>query len=258
MERSRREVLRAGGALLAASGVAGCIEERVTLRETRVTDSSSWMLSPDNGNRLEEQAFDDYVDRMADRYGDSGVYGLGADRPDGFEVAYAQRYAITRETPGSPTDSEFSLAPETVDPEAPVLIADACVAGYDLGNGRYRYWLWVAADPTDGRLVRDVRLTALSTGVRLNSGTLADASDPSVDDGVASVGLEHAPSGTFPVHGGTIGTTTVREVGGTYVTEWTGELEEPQSANGVCEVERDGAYDLFWTMSLGYSFEETV
>lgn len=261
MERSRRDVLRAGAACLATASVAGCIEERVTRRETRVTDSSSWMLSPATEESLDEQAFENYVERMADRYDDSGVWGLTAERPADFEVAYAQRYVITRETPGSPTKSEFSLVPETVDPEAPVLIADACLAGYEVGDDRYRYWLWVAADPTDGRLVRDVRLTALSSGVRLNRGSVADAATPAVSDGEASIEIGSppaGPSGTFPARGGSFDTTTVRGAEGVYVTEWGGQLEAPQSTNGVCEVDRDGEYDLFWTMSLGYSFEETV
>jgi len=124
MERSRREVLRAGGALLVGASAAGCIEERVTRRETRATDSSVWALSPEtDGFALGAGAFDNYVERMADSYGDSGVWGLDAERPDSFDTAYVQRYAITRETPGNPTDSDFSLEPETVDPEAPVLIA---------------------------------------------------------------------------------------------------------------------------------------
>jgi len=259
MERSRRDYLRAGGALLATAGVAGCIEERVTRRETRATDSKTWTLSPANeGVSLDAAAFDAYVDRMADTYGDSGVWGLGAERPDDFGVAYVQRYAITRETPGNPTDSEFSLVPEAVDPEAPMLIADCCLVRYDLGDNRYRYWLWIGTDPTDGRLVRDVNVSTLSTGVRLRNGAIVDASTPTIADGEGAVGLGTPPSGTFPVRGGTIDTTSVREVGGTYAVEWRGELDAIQSANGVCEVERTGEYELSWTMALGYSFESTV
>ena len=261
MERSRRDVLRAGAACLATASVAGCIEERVTRRETRVTDSSSWTLSPATGESLDEQAFENYVERMADRYDDSGVWGRTSEKPDDFEIAYAQRYAITRETPGSPTKSEFSLIPEAVDPEAPVLIADACLAGYEVGDNRYRYWLWVAADPTDGRLVQDVSLTALSTGIRLNRGSIAGVATPAVSGGEASVELDSppsGPSGTLPARGGSFDTTSVRGAEGTYITEWNGQLEEPQSTNGLCEVDRDGEYDLIWTMSLGYSFEETV
>ena len=259
MERSRRDVLGAGGALLATVGLAGCIEERVTRRETRATDSATWALSPDDeGVALDGEGFEDYVGRMADRYGDSGVRGTDFEAPDGFGIAYVGRYAITRTTPGSPTEGEFDLVPEAVEPEAPMLIADACLARYDLGADRYRYWLWVAADPTDGRLVRDVNLTTLSTGLGLDTGTIVDADTPTVDGSNGTVGLESPPSGSFPVRGGTLDTTTVREAGGSYTVEWDGTLNAPQSAVGVCEVERTGAYDLSWTMSLGYGFEETV
>ncbi len=259
MERSRREILRAGGAVLAGASAAGCIEERVTRRETRATDSSVWVLSPETADfALDATSFDNYVERMADSYGDSGVWGIESERPDSFDTAYVQRYAITRETPGNPTDSDFSLAPETVDPEAPVLIADSSLVRYDLGDGRYRYWLWVAADPTDGRLVRDVDVTTLSTGIRLGSGAVADAATPSVADGEGTVGLGSPPSGRFPVRGGSVGTTSVRDAGGTYTVEWRGELDAVQSVNGVCEVESVGERDVSWTMSLGYSFEDTV
>ena len=121
MERSRRDVLRVGGAL-AAVGLAGCIEERVTRRETRTTDNSAWSLSSgDEDVALDADSFENYVERMADQYDESGVWGVEAESPDAFDLAYVQRYAITRETPGNPTDSEYSLVPESVDPEAPVL-----------------------------------------------------------------------------------------------------------------------------------------
>jgi hypothetical protein len=259
MERSRRDVLRAGGALLSTASVAGCIEERVTRRETRVTDTSSWTLSPATDDAaLDAQAFEEHVERMADRYGDSGVWGLGTERPEGFESAHVQRYAITRSTPGSPTNRDFSLAPESVEPEAPVLIGDACLARYAVGENRYRYWLWVAADPTDDRLVQDVRLTTLSTGIRLRNGALTDAASPTVADGEATIGLGTPPSGSFPVRGGTFDTTTVRGAAGAYITEWSGELDGVQSAVGVCEVDRSGPREHVWTMSLGYSVAGTA
>ncbi|WP_181692424.1 hypothetical protein [Natronomonas sp. LN261] len=259
MERSRRDVLRAGGSVLATAGVAGCIEERVTRRETRATDSATWTLSPaDEGVALDAEGFGNYVERMRDTYGDSGVWGTDTERPETFGIAYAGRYAITRETPGNPTEGEFSLTPEAVDPEAPMLIADTCIVRYDLGDDRYRYWLWVAADPTDGRLVREVRLTTLSTGLRFGTGTVVGAATPTVGDGEGSVGFETPPSGTFPVSGGSIDTTAIQEAGGLYAVEWRGKLDATQSVNGVCTVERSGAYDVSWTMSLGYGFEEDV
>jgi len=259
MERSRRDVLGAGGALLATAGLAGCIEERVTRRETRATDSITWTLSPDDeGVALDSEGFEDYVGRMSDRYGDSGVRGTGFEAPNEFGTAYVGRYAVKRPTPGSPTEGEFGLVPDAVEAEAPMLIADACLVRYDLGGDRYRYWLWVAADPTDDRLVRDVDLTTLSTRLGLDAGAVADAARPTVEGSSGTVGLESPPSGAFPVRGGTLDTTTVREAGGSYAVEWRGNLNAPQSASGVCEVERTGAYDLSWTVSLGYGFGETA
>jgi hypothetical protein len=259
MERSRRDVLRAGGALLATASVAGCIEERVTRRETRVTNTSSWTLSPaTDDTALDAQSFENHVERMGDRYGDSGVWGLGTERPESLESAHVQRYAITRSTPGDPTNSEFSLVPESVEPEAPVLIGDACLARYSIGENRFRYWLWIAADPTDDRLVRDVRLTTLSTGIRLRNGALTDAASPTVANGEATIGLAAPPSGSFPVRGGSFDTTTVRGKSGTYAAEWTGDLDDVQSTVGVFEVDRSGPHEHVWTMSLGHSVAETT
>ena len=259
MELSRRDALRAGGGLLLGASVAGCVEERVTSERTRVSSGSVWAISPETADdSLDRNAFENYVERMNSKYGDSGVWGLDAEAADAFSVAYVQRTAITRETPGDPGGTETSLDPEDVDPDAPLLVANACVAVYDLDDGRRRYWLWAAADATEGRLVQDVRMSELAATVRLREGVLADAAEPAVDDGEASVDLGSPPSGTFPLHDGSLQSTRITGEDGIYGVEWDGELDGVQSINGVCEEETTGEYRFFWETSLGYSYEETA
>lgn len=259
MELSRRDALRAGGGVLVGMSVAGCVEERVTRERTRVDSGGSWALSPESADvSLDRPAFEEYVERMESKYEDSGVWGLEAEAAESFETAYVQRLAIARETPGDPGGTESSLVPDDVDPDAPLLVSNACIAIYDLGNGRRRYWLWAAVDTTEGRLVRDVALSKLGARMRLRGGDLADAAAPSTAGDEASVSLGTPPSGTFPLRGGNLRTTRVTGAEGIYGIEWTGELDGTQSVNGVCEADHDGGYRLFWDTSLGYSYEEIV
>lgn len=258
MELSRRDALRAGG-LLTGLSLAGCVEERVTNRGTRVDSSGVWPLSPETADAaLSRDAFEEYTERMRSRYDDSGVWGIEAERAERFETAYVQRFAITRETPGDPGGTETSLDPDDVDPDAPLLVSNACVAVYGLEDGRRRYWLWAAADATEGRLVRDVDLSDLSVGLRLRQGTLTDAAEPSIEGDAASVDLGTAPSATFPFRGGGLGSTRITGEDGRYAVEWRGELDGIQSVNGVCEEAAAGEYRILWETSLGYSFEQTV
>lgn len=259
MELSRRDAIRAGGALL-ATAASGCIEERVTTRETRDTDGTTWALNPDVGLDIGPEEFQDYVGTMEDRYGEAGVWGLDGRAHDGFDGAYVQRLALTRQTTDDPGGRHASLVPEEVDPEAPMLVADACVAVYDLGDDRYRYWLWVAADGGDSRLVRDVSVVDLGLRVTLRNGVLADAAQLTGTSGEAQATLGSPPSGSFPLGEGTSALDSNSELAenGFYAVDWNGEVEGVQSINAVYEEERTGEHDFFWTVAAGYSYERTL
>lgn len=260
MELSRRDALRAGGALLATAGVAGCIEERVTSRETRVRDSTTWALNPDVGMDIGREAFTEYVASMADRYGDAGVWGLDGEPADSFDGAYVQRLAISQQSTSDPSGSHASLDPGEVEPEAPMLFADACVVGYDLGDDRYRYWLWVAADGNDDRLLRDVSVSVLGLRIHFRESVLADTVQLTGTSGEAQVTLGSPPSGTFPLQEGTRALDSNSQMGenGFYAADWSGDVDGVQSVNAVCEEERSGEHDFFWTIATGYSHERTA
>lgn len=257
MRLSRRDALRVGGGLLATGGVAGCVERRVTSRETRVQDSSSWALSSGVDASLGESAFQEYVDEMADAYGDSGVWGLDAEPADSFEGAYVQRLGIPEDEPG-----ESSLDPDSLDLESPLLVADAAVAVYEVEDGVYRYWLWAAADGTDDRLVRNVDVSVLSARVVFRNGSLSGAADVERDGDEATVSLGGAPEGSFPLNEttGSVESTSQQEQEDdpSYGVDWSGGVEGAQSVNGVCEEERDGAHDFFWRIAAGYNYTEQV
>lgn len=260
MKLSRRDALVASGGLLATAGLAGCIQQRVTRRQTRMETSTNWALNPAVDRELSEAAFENYTEEMADKYGDSGVWGLEAERAEDFETAYVQRMAISRETPGQPGGSESSLVPDDVDPDAPMLIADASVSVYSVGDDRYRYWLWTAADGADGRLLRDVEVAILASTVSFRESVLTDAGAISQAGGEATVSLGPPPSGRFPLGETTSGvdTSSERREGGFYDVRWSGGVDGVQSLNGVCEEQRSGDHDFFWTVGAGYSFEEQV
>lgn len=260
MELSRRDALRAGGAVVATAGVAGCIEERVTNRETRVRDGTTWALNPSVGADRGQEAFEEYVASMADRYGDSGVWGMDGEPADGFEGAYVQRLALPRQSAYDPTGNHSSLEPDEVDPDAPMLFADACVAVFDIGDDRHRYWLWVAADGDDSRLVEDVSVSVLGLRVDVREGLLADAAQLTGTSGEAQVTLGTPPSGTFPLQEETASLNSSSQMGedGFYAVDWSGEVEGVQSINAVCEEERSGEHDFRWSIAAGYTYERTV
>jgi len=253
MRLSRREALRAGSGLLATAGLAGCVERRVTRRETRVEDSATWALSPDVGAALDREAFEAYVDERADEYGDSGVWGLDGEPAEEFETAYVQRLAVARDGPGQ-------AYPESVDLDEAALVADAAVAVYRGGDGRYRYWLWLGADGSDERILRDVEVSILSARVSFRDTALTDAADVSGTGDAAAVALGGPPMGSFPLEETTTSAQSVsdRGEGGIYFVDWSGTVDGVQSVNGVCEEERTGEHDFFWSIAAGYSLTEQV
>lgn len=255
MRLSRRAALRAGGGLLAFAGVAGCVERRVTRRETRVRDSATWALSPGVGASLDRAEFESYVADRADDYDDSGVWGLEGEPAEGFEAAYVQRLAIPEDGAG-----EADLDPEAVELDAPLLVADAAVAMYDVGDGRHRYWLWLATDGTAERLTRDVDVSVLSARVSFREGTLADAAQVSGAGETTSASLGSPPEGRFPLAGSTdsVESTVETGEGGSYAVDWRGGVRGVQSVNGVCEEERTGDHDFQWRITAGFERTEQV
>ncbi|MES3517967.1 MAG: hypothetical protein PPP58_09915 [Natronomonas sp.] len=258
MDLSRRDALRLGAGLTVA-GVAGCVEQRVTERTTRDDSSVVWPLSPQVGGALSAPEFEAYVDRMADQYGEHGVWGRDAEESDDFETAYVSRLAAVGETPANPEGTEVSLNPDDVDPDAPLLFCDACVAVYRTDEDLYRYWLWAAADPADSRLLRDVSLAGLTVGATFPAGgTLIEGANPTVADGEATATLVGPPSATFAVRGGELDTFSARGDAGDYRLRWRGDVEETQSINAVCEEQRPGEFEFSWRIEAGYRFVDTV
>lgn len=262
MRYSRRDALRAGAGLLATAGAAGCVERRVTRRETRVENGASWALNPSVGTSLDGEAFDEYVQEMSERYDDSGVFGADADTPDDLETAYVQRLVVRPESSGEAGGTESSLDPDAdlVGDAAPALIVDAAVAVYGMGDDRYRYWLWAAADGSDDDLARDVDVSSLEARVAFRNGTLADSAQVSGTGDEASVSLGSPPAGSFPLAESTtsVDTRSAREDGGHYAVNWRGDVGGAQSINGVCEEERSGDHDFFWRIAAGYAYAEQL
>lgn len=260
MQLSRRDALRAGGGLLAGGTLAGCVERRVTRRETNVESSTTWVLNPGTGNRLDADAFGAYVDEMGSVYGDSGVWGLGEPADAEFEAAYAQRLPIVREASGQPGGAQPTLVPDEVDRAANFPVVDAALSMYRVDASRYRYWLWAVADLRNETFARDADASVLTAGVSVRGGDVEATAAVASDGGEATVDLESGTVGRFPLRETTDGVGTVEERGaeGHYVVEWTGGVGGIQSINGVCEVAREGNHDLRWTVGGGYVVDEQV
>ena len=255
MKLSRRDALRAAGGLLAGGAVAGCVERRVTRRETNVESSTTWALTPATGGALDAAAFDAYIDEMETEYGDSGVRGQGGP-PDGtFETAHVQRLPVVRESSGQPGGAEPTLRPDDIDRNATAFpVVDAAVSRYALDDGGVRYWLWAAVDVREETYAGDAPATVLSAGVSLRSGSVAETGDVSPAEETATVDLTGETVRRFPLAAATtdVGTGDRTGEGGYYVVEWTGEVDGVQSVNGVCELEAGGSHDLAWSVGGGY------
>lgn len=260
MDLSRRDALRAGGGLLVGGALAGCVERRVTRRETNVESSTTWSLRPSTGDDLDAEAFDAYVDEMETVYGDSGVWGLEGPEDATFETAYATRLPVVRESSGQPGGAEPTLTPDDIDRASGFPVVDAAVSLYDVGNGRRRYRLWAAIDVRDETYGPDVNASVLSSGVSLRSGTVVATGAVARNEGVATVDFDGETVTRFPLKETTdgIGTGDRTEDGGYYVVEWTGGVDGVQSVNGVCEVATDGEYDVHWNVGGGYQRVERV
>jgi hypothetical protein len=254
MNLSRRDALRAGGGLI-AGGLAGCVERRVTRRETNVESSTTWALSPTTGNELDGDPFAAYVDDMETEFGDSGVWGESDPLDGSFETAYAQRLPIVREASGQPGGDEPTLEPGEVDRGASSFpVVDAAVALYDDGDDTVRHWLWAAIDVRAETFAGDAPATILSAGVSLRNGATTETAAVSTANGSATVEFPDESVGRFPLRGveNAVGTGDRTGEDGYYVVEWTGEADGVQSINGVCEVDRDGDYDVAWSVGGGY------
>jgi len=254
MEFSRRAALRAGAGLVAGGALAGCVERRVTRRETNVESSTTWALTPGTGHELDADAFASYVDDVEVEYGDSGVWGLEDASEATFETAYVQRLPILREASGQPGGAEPTLEPDEVDRADAFPVVDAAVARYDLDGRGVRYRLWAAVDVRNETFAGNAPATVLSTGLSFRSGSVDETAAVARADGAATVDLPSGTVGRFPLTETTDSVGTADSLGenGYYAVEWTGSVGGVQSINGVCDATHAGDYALGWSVGAGY------
>jgi hypothetical protein len=215
---------------------------------------------------LSRAAFDDYVARMADRYGDGGVWGLG-DAPDDADTTFVGAWTRQLTTGDGRDDGTGTLT-----------VADFAVVCHRLGprdgvdGQRHRYWLWAAAAPTAsptadtplGRRSVTPELRTLGVGVAFSDADVRAASPdrpvttPGVVDLAAVSSGPDGLAGRFPLatgtvrpeasvtwdgdeagaDGGDVGTDTDG-----YAVEWTGRHRGSQSVNAVCLTARPADAD---------------
>jgi hypothetical protein len=246
MELSRRDALRASCGLVATAGVAGCIEQRVTSREIRVENGATWALTPEVGEAvaLDADGVETYVEGMADRYGDGR--GLGDRRRAAGRLRDGLRPA-TRRLPGDAGTARrrrVRARSRRGRPGGAASDRRAAVAVYEVD---------------DGRLVRDVEVSVsrrASRFARDRSPTRRRSPPPATRP--ASRLTPRRPVGSrWGADRHRRGRKRSRR-GRDVRRRLGGCVDGVQSINGVCEEERTGDHDFFWSVTAGYAVTERV
>lgn len=254
---SRRKVLLAVGTA-GTTGVTGCLNWLTRSS----SDSRELSISGvDSGHTANE--FRAYVDRMRDRYGPHGVWGVrngkneqtaDASEQLTFVGAWSNQWVL-----GTSAEDEGIHVPIDV---AGVLYR---VADEQQRKQSHRLWLWSGAIPTqpdDG--VGSTTLTTLSVGVNLKH-TVLDSYSPTTsigpDDAPIRIGLDddlRQPQAHRRLPAGRIQPNpkmTSTGQNGAFALDWSGGYGDTISVAGVCELRRqpDRDYELTVTSDASAS-----
>lgn len=212
---------------------------------------------------LDESAFRAYAARMADHYGDAGVFGVGAPTYDGFASARVDSFDGV-DPDGDAFDGRFDL--------------DAALATYRVassdGETRYRHLLWIAADGRNLRYVADpfrsltkpLRPDYLGVGLEAGTGRLENPAvtgateaarvDVPLGRGGADFPL---PTGRVSDRASPVGSAPDLGRGGRYGLSWRGFADGPQSVATVVDTVHPGSGpDVEWSTEFGFGYRSLV
>lgn len=242
---TRRTFLRTVG-VATATATAGCFDQlgRSATDSRRQTVGTS---TPDHT----AASFTAYVERMRERYGEYGVWGLGRGPMDDVTFAGAWSDQWSLRAPKTPTENGKQI----------LVPIDSSAALYRVtGRGQpvYRLWLWSAAHPkqSDEGFGRTA-VIELSVGMDLDQpGSVtryAPLTSIGPKDTPARVALSDsaAPSSRRAIPTGRIQATpdqTAIGPGGAFTIGWAGRYGNAISVAGVCELKHP---------STDYEFELT-
>lgn len=253
----RRGFLRRALATAAVGGLvttAGCASE---LRPAARTVDASVVGS--DVESLSAAEFEQYADRMRDRYGESGVWGIAGEPADddlSYVGAWTKQVRLADGEDGAPlaaADNALALfeIPDKIDED---------------GNQYFAAWLWSAARPAepsdDGPFRATPVLRALGAGASLTRGSqdvLAYSPSRTFETSPVAVArpspFDESDPATFPLQQGTVAVVPAEtRVGGagSYAVEWTGKYDGVQSVNAVFETrwQPDESYSFEWDVSV--------
>lgn len=259
VSRSRRSVLQLlGGA--ATVFTAGCFDWLTR----SATDSHKRSII---GSKPEHStaSFTTYVERMRERYGDHGVWGIENKKSGGqtgteFLGAWSGRWVLLKSQTDTTRENGRQL-------RIPV---DYAVVLYRV-RGRtdeqdrpvHRLWLWSSATPNQSkRGYGSTTLGELSIGIALDGGGVLGSYAPRTrirpKDAPVQIGLStdsnpkpSEPTALRPVPAGRIrpAPTTTSGSNGRFAVQWTGAYGPTISVAGVCEIRRgpEREYELTLT-----------
>ncbi|ABE52639.1 hypothetical protein [Methanococcoides burtonii] len=227
-------------------------------------------ITPDTPG-LSEKDFEDYVEKMKQKYGEAGVFGIEPEisvkvsNPDNMEnIHYINSWTEYLEV----KDSNGIV----------MASSDNLVALYkldktdELGREHYYYWHWSSAQNRENTepLGDDSNLRNFWNKVKLDNSNydllvyspdadiIGDEDIVTVSLGAVYQGVSCAISGDFILHQDKVrpkpGECQVGSAG-KYTVEWIGNYEGSQSVNGACEERRPygAGYDFVWDTYLSAS-----
>jgi hypothetical protein len=250
--RSRRNFLRAlGGSVCAVTG--GCLgldqlqRSAAGSRDRSVTESNPEHTA---------ESFAAYVDRMRERYGEYGVWGINPKMTGMEKLSFIGAWSggWTLRKPKTSEDNGQLRIPMDY---AAVLYR---VRGRTDKRGRpvHRVWLWAAARPRQSdEGYGGTTLVELSFGIALDGTGVLSQYAPGTNIGPedAPVRIElsgpKAPSGVFPIPAGRIQPSpeTTTESNGLFAVDWAGAYGSTVSVAGVCELQRAPKNEYTFTVT---------
>ncbi|WP_363463897.1 hypothetical protein [Halogeometricum borinquense] len=147
---TRRAVLKTiGGGAVATGGFAGVAAAADDDVMTKLGGGIHATLSPGDGDPdMDEDEFREYVEKMAERYGDAGVFGTGDPTYDGFITATADNIDTSTERGAYEGDYEVDSVAATYRVEGDSA-NDSGESNSESDQTRYRHFMWTAVDNGD-------------------------------------------------------------------------------------------------------------
>ncbi|KXS37047.1 MAG: hypothetical protein AWU58_2142 [Methanohalophilus sp. T328-1] len=243
------------------------IEENLNKSDHVLVAKASKTITPETPG-LSEKEFEVYVDKMKQKYGDAGVFGI--------EPEVGLKNSLPYDKENIQYVNSWTEHLEVKNSNGVVMASsDNLVALYkldktdELGREHYYYWQWSSAQNRENTepLGDDSNLRDFCNKVNIGNSNydlivyspdadiIGDEEVVTVNLGAVYQGVNCGISGDFVLHQDKVrpkpGECQIGNAG-KYTVEWVGNYEGSQSINGACEERRPygSPYDFVWDNSL--------